>query len=213
MRSRLRQLSGLICTALLSLISSPQIPTAASQVEDSHRQWVLVFETRILPEPVGSSDSYRLAWVSMGQLIALQSNKRPVFAWKSIPIKEHAASRNIRIRRAFEDANFGEARGTTFVQLNEPVALRFEDRGYLVYSGSGSGPKDLTRAANSLVWQSESHFNQVTSSPDIYQWRFENPRDHRDAVDLKTKDEVALFNVVSRCYLVVREKRLAWERP
>ncbi|MCW5977900.1 MAG: hypothetical protein KIT09_07470 [Bryobacteraceae bacterium] len=213
MRALFRQSSVLSCTGLLlaPVIMGTFVPMAAAQARDSHRPWVLISEIRILPETIGSSDSYRLAGPS-GQLVALQSDNRPVFGWKAIPPEEHPPSRNIRIHRAFEDPNFGDALGTKFVQLKEPVALWFEDRGYLVYAGSDTGPRDLTRAANSLAWQRKSNFNHVTNTPDVYQWRFENPRDHRKDVDLRTKMEVALFNSVSRCYLVIRARRLAWQR-
>ena len=215
--------SVLGCTGLVTVavFMSPLVPRVAAQPtspasvrhrEIALRQWTLVTEIPILPEPVGSRQSYRLS-ANGAQLIALQSENHPVFAWRAMPDKADAASRNIGFARAFEDPNFGDAAGSKFVRLKESVALHFKDTGYLVYAGPKNGPSDLNRAANSLKWQGESHFNQVNNTPDIYQWKFEIPRDHRDAVDLTTKTEVALFNIVAKCYLVVRDKKVAWQRP
>lgn len=178
-------------------------PTAAQSVASSARQWVLYTEGLILPEPVSSGISYRLGQGEV-QLVALES-ERPVFGWRKIPREDRPAGRNVTIHREFEDPNFGDASGTKFVQQREAVALSFKDRGFLMYQSNGS--------RLGLGWQQKSRYNLVNRTPDIYQWRFANPGDHRDAVDLRTKERMTLFNIVSEQYLVLRERRLAWQRP
>lgn len=90
------------------------------------------------------------------------------------------------------------------ININVGVGIYVRDKGYLVFS----------RSDDRLRWQADSNWDPMSSGPSAYQWIFRDAdlRDHRRR-PVKTGEELRLFNVVKKQYLVYdqSEQRLRWK--
>lgn len=179
------RITGSFCVAVFALASL----AIAQQVRD-HRQgyWTVWpdIQNRVSGLTIDSGKRYRL--FTIGGQIAYAEGGR---------IRLTNTSPNIQIRRAVEDPNYGDAPNVGhYVRLGEPIALKDERGGYLVYGG-GNGLD--------LGWQRSSNFS-LANAPGVYQWQWRslpksNTRDHRSR-DIRTGEELALYNTIKKAYLI-----------
>ena len=90
------------------------------------------------------------------------------------------------------------------IKINVSVGIYVRDQGYLVFK----------RDDDRLRWQADSNWTPLSSGPDVYQWIFRNAdmRDQRQRA-IKTGEELRLFNIVKKQYLVYdpSDRKLRWK--
>jgi hypothetical protein len=164
--------------------------------------WIVQTESSDSAQVVDPAKAYRLV-TGGGQLVPTSGNQVVKLA------RVASARKNVKIQRVVHDPNYGDVPNAgIFVKTREPIAVLMEGAGYLVYKGGGSLGLSFDR--DPPPYRPQNH-------PGKYQWEPRpvpkpNVRDHRPPREIKTKEELALYNKIAKKFLIYspQDPKLRW---